>query len=140
MTLELSQKSLALLFALSLIMGFCAGAAYDLVKFRRRLIHLKKIPEIIIMSLEDLGFFALWSVAFCILLYAVTFGVVRIEAIFLQFLGFFIYRKTLGILIQRLTNVLADYVRSAFSKLIVKTKKRKRISNRKENRKNERKR
>lgn len=146
MTLELSQQSLAWLFLLSLIMGFAAGAVYDLIKFRRKLINFGKIPEIIVMSIEDLCFFLVWSVAFCILLYATTYGEVRIEAIFSQILGFFIYRKTLGIPFGKLSDMVARPVKKLFVKLVkklkihksTKTKKQKKRRKRKDRNKNER--
>lgn len=140
MTLELSQQSLAWLFLWSFIMGFAAGAVYDVLKFRRRLVNFGKIPEIILMSFEDLGFFTLWGAAFCILLYTMTYGVVRIEAIFSQLLGFYIYRKTLGKPISRLIEAVARPVKGLFAKIrpIIKISKNKKRRKRKDHRKNER--
>lgn len=140
MTLELSQESLAWLFLWSLIMGFSAGMVYDMLKFRRKLIRLGEIFEIILISMEDLCFFALWSAAFCILLYTTVFGVVRIEAIFSQFLGFYLYRKTLGIPILRFLDALARALKKLFEKIAPKIRihKTKKQRKRKDRHKNER--
>lgn len=124
MTLELSQSSLAWLFLISFIMGFVAGFLYDFMKLRRRYMNLGNIIEIVIISIEDLLFFLCWGVAFCILLYALTFGVVRIEAIILQLLGFLVYRKTLSKLFEKISEPFIRPIKNSLEKLKIKRNKK----------------
>ncbi len=139
MTLELSQTSLAWLFLISFIMGFVTGFLYDFMKLRRRYMNLGNIIEIVIISIEDLLFFLCWGVAFCILLYALTFGVVRIEAIILQLLGFLVYRKTFSKLFEKISEPFIRPVKNSLEKLKIKrNKKLKKHPKRKDCKKNER--
>jgi len=139
MTLELSQSSLAWLFLASFVMGYIAGVVYDLFKLRRKLLNFGKIAEIVVLSIEDITFFVCWSVAFCILLYAMTFGVVRIEAILLQLLGFVSYRKTLAIPIGKISDRVAGPIKKSLHDLKKNKKKKiKKRRERKDRQKNER--
>ena len=110
MNYELSQRTLAWLILSSAMMGYLAGLAYEIPRFRRRIIRLGRIAEIILASVEDLCFFVLWSAFFCVLLYAGSFGVVRLEAIIAQFAGFWLFRQTLGRLTDKISIKISSFI------------------------------
>ena len=129
MNYELSQKTLAWLIMSSALMGYLAGLVYELPRLRRHAVRLGKIAEAVLVSIEDVCFFVVWSAFFCILLYAGSNGEVRIEAIFAQLAGFLMFRKTLGRLAGKLwvkipsVTVKNVRIRQILSKIFVKRTK-----------------
>lgn len=111
---ELSHIALAQLLFLSVVLGFLAGALYDVFRIRRIAI---KIP--ILWHFEDFFFMVLCGVVYAVLFYALNSGRVRGFAFAGGIVGFYVYRKTLGRLVMALSERIINAVKYIFRRIIL---------------------
>ena len=127
MTQELSQTSLLLLGLFSLLSGFCSGAFYDLFRIRRRASRGKKNKKLLtrlfegfIIGLEDLVFFIMLGCVLSVLFHLFSYGKVRFVAIIALFIGFWLYRISIGKLVMGVADAVIAFVRLVKNALIAK--------------------
>ncbi len=136
--MEISQVSLAWLYAYALLLGFISGFCYDLLRITRVFLGVhysrraaEKIRELslpllksrkrrgeshalgIVVFLEDLIFCLLTGIAVILLFYAVNNGKIRFSALLVSGVGFLLYRATLGRLMMLFSEVIAFCVEIA---------------------------
>lgn len=111
---ELSHTVLAQLLFLSVVFGFFAGALYDIFRIRRIAL---KIP--ILWHFEDFFFMVFCGVVFAVLFYALNSGRVRGFAFAGGVVGFYIYRKTLGRLVIKMSEKIINAIKYILRKIIL---------------------
>lgn len=101
------------IFFLSLGMGFLLGVLYDIIRIIRLIVSKGKAAVF--------GFDFLYIVVSALLTYlfiiAVNMGAVRAYIIIAQLLGFFFYYISFGIAVKRISEKIAELIKSFFSKL-----------------------
>ena len=118
-----TQRALALLFVYAVVVGFCLGGAYDLL----RMLRLLCIPPekgvgsagqgrrfsfgTVLLFWEDLLFMLTAAVALILLCYYGNDGRIRASAIIGIACGFFVYMQTVGRLMIRLSEALTAWIR-----------------------------
>lgn len=111
---ELSHVTLAQILFLSVVLGFLAGALYDVFRIRRIAI---KIP--ILWHFEDFFFMVFCGAIYAVLFYALNSGRVRGFAFAGAVVGLYIYRKTLGRLVMALSEKIIGCVKYIFRRIIL---------------------
>ena len=123
MTQELSQGTLLLLFALSLVCGFALAALYDVFRIRRIAVGankkrkklLTRLVSGFIIGIEDIIFFTAAGIATTLISYSIFQGRVRPMAVILEAVGFLLYRLTLGKLVMAVSEAIISLVRRVLS-------------------------
>lgn len=91
--------SYAQLIAASLILGFLLGLVWEVFRILRRAVSHGSLW----VAVEDLLFFLLASVLYWIVCFSFSFGIPRWFSLFSLVLGFWLYLKTLGIVLSALS-------------------------------------
>ena len=79
-------------FVYSLAFGFICGAAYEFLRFPRRLFR----HSALLCGIEDLLFCTVFSALYICFVYCVRFGMLRAFSVLAAFGGLLIYFRTLG--------------------------------------------
>ncbi len=126
MTQELSQTALAALMLTALTVGFVFGAIYDLLRIRRIACkkgksekkHLTSFIEAFIIGIEDILFFIFLGCVTSVMYYVFSSGRVRLLAILCEFIGFIIYRLTLGRLVMLVSDIIISFIYFLWRKFV----------------------
>lgn len=111
----ISRESFLPFLIVSLIFGFVLGAFYDVARirhiaFRRSVKKAVKIADAIIIFFEDVIFFVFAAIGIILISYKLHYGIIRWYAVGALALGFFIYRKTLGVLIMAISEKIINII------------------------------
>lgn len=109
MTQYLSQQRLLSLLLSSILLGIALGAVYQVFLIRRagfRQLRIPRIPSLIVQNTEEFLFCVGAGAAVTILYFACSNGVVRLMAIPAMAGGFFLWRMTLGRLVNACTDAI----------------------------------
>ena len=127
MTQELSQTALVWLMSFSFVTGFAFGGFYDVFRIRRLAFPGKKRKKLLtrfvqgfIIGLEDLFFFLMLGCVCSVLFYVFSYGKVRPLALVTLFLGFLLYRVSIGRLVMSVADKIIKLIRLAFNLFVKK--------------------
>ena len=103
----------------SLVVGILLGAFYEIFRIRRRLFPVGTWLSCLVIAVEDIIFFTVYTVAMILVCYKLSYGVPRWYAYASSVLGFMLWRKTVG----RLVMSLSDGLKNAAMPVILRLKK-----------------
>lgn len=109
MTQYLSQQRLLALLLSAILLGIALGAVYQVFLIRRagfRQLKIPRIPSVILQNAEEFLFCIGAGVAVSVLYFACSNGVVRLMAIPAMAGGFFLWRMTVGRVVNACTDAI----------------------------------
>lgn len=118
-----TQRALALLFVYAVIVGFCLGGVYDLLRILRLLCCAPRKGTAsveqgrkfsfgtVLLFWEDILFMLTFAVSLILLCYYGNDGRIRASAVIGIACGFFVYRQTVGRLVIRMAEILTAWIR-----------------------------
>ena len=108
-------------FLYSLPLGAVLGIIYGIIALLRKTLNLKKGTVIAL----DITFMLLCAVSIFYFSLGFLDGYIRVYVIFGAGLGFFIYRLTIGRLLQRILNPILSWIKRIIMAIFTKIKKKK---------------
>ena len=114
---EISRETFLPFLVLSFLIGMMLGAVYDVFRIRRKATRKadKKWLDLILTLFEDVVFCTFAAVSMILANYKLYFGIPRWYAYAACALGFFVWQKTVGRLIMKLSDKIIDLIAKALS-------------------------
>lgn len=116
---RISRESFLPYLAVSFILGILFGMIYDVFRIRRVAFRCRergraaRIVENVIIFFEDTVFLLFVTVCLILTCYKTYFGIPRWYSYAAAALGFYIYYKTVGALVMKLSNKIISLIASA---------------------------
>ncbi len=118
---EISREAFLPFLIVSFVFGLIFGAIYDIFRIRRIAFRGKgRTVDAVITFFEDVIFFLFISVCLILICYKLHFGIPRWYSYAGAFLGFILYRNTVG----RIVIALSDRIISFMERVLLLIKKR----------------
>ncbi len=116
---EISREAFLPFLVFSFLIGIMLGAIYDVFRIRRKAARRagKRRLDFVLTIFEDIVFCLFASVSMILATYKLYFGIPRWYAYGACALGFFIWQKTVGRLIMKLSDRIIDLIAKALSLL-----------------------
>lgn len=110
MTLGASQNRILAMYFAFIVIGALLGLTYDFFRAFRRIRHINKYLDAILISLEDIIFFVFAGSVTAIVFYVYNYSRVRYFSFVLEALGFSLYRLTVSRIVLRSLTVILRLV------------------------------
>ena len=114
---EISREAFLPFLIFSLLIGIMLGAIYDVFRIRRKAARRanKHLIDLIMTVFEDIIFCLFATVCMILVTYKLHFGIPRWYSYASCALGFYLWQKTVGRLIMKLSDKIIDLISRAFS-------------------------
>ena len=114
---EISREAFLPFLVFSFLTGIVLGAIYDVLRIRRKATRRagKRRLDFVLTVFEDAVFCLFATVSMILVTYKLYFGIPRWYAYAAFALGFFLWQKTVGRLIMKLSDKIIDLIARALS-------------------------
>ena len=119
---EISREAFLPFLVFSFLSGVVLGALYDVLRIRRMATRRagKHRLDLVLTFFEDVIFCLLATVTMILVTYKLYYGIPRWYAYAAFALGFFLWQKTVGRLIMKLSDKIIDLIARALSFVKIK--------------------
>ena len=122
---EISREAFLPFLVFSFLTGIVLGAIYDVLRIRRKATRRagKRRLDFVLTVFEDAVFCLFATVSMILVTYKLYFGIPRWYAYAAFALGFFLWQKTVGRLIMKLSDKIIDLIARvlfAFERKVIK--------------------
>jgi spore cortex biosynthesis protein YabQ len=109
---EISREAFLPFLVFSFLIGVILGAIYDVLRIRRKATRRagKRRLDFVLTVFEDAVFCLFATVSMILVTYKLYFGIPRWYAYVSCVLGFFLWQKTVGRLIMKLSDKIIDLI------------------------------
>ena len=114
---EISREAFLPFLVFSFFVGITLGLVYDVFRIRRKAARKagKRRVDFVLTFFEDVIFCLFATVSMILVTYKLYFGITRWYAYVSCVLGFFLWQKTVGRLVMKLSDKIIELIARAFS-------------------------
>ena len=114
---EISREAFLPFLVFSFLIGITLGLVYDVFRIRRKATRKagKRRVDFVLTFFEDVIFCLFATVSMILVTYKLYFGIPRWYAYVSCVLGFFLWQKTVGRLVMKLSDKIIDLIARALS-------------------------
>ncbi len=114
---EISREAFLPFLVCTFLIGIMLGAVYEIFRIRRKATRKanRRILDFVLTIFEDIIFCLFATICLILATYKLYFGIPRWYAYASCALGFFLWQKTVGRLVMKLSDKIIDLISRAFS-------------------------
>ncbi len=109
---EISREAFLPFLVFSFLCGIAFGAVYDIFRIRRKAVRAAKrrILDLILTFFEDVIFCLFVTVTMILVCYKLYFGIPRWYSYAAAVIGFFLWQKTVGCLVMKVSDKIIEAI------------------------------